>query len=107
MTARRAAIGEDRGPALIRARAAAVRDAVVPDWLAEVVRPRPAPVPWPGMLRAALAICVPLAVTFPFGKGTLGVLPAIGGLLGTVVDTGGSYLNRVRRVGTAAIFGGA
>ncbi len=107
MTARRAAIGEDRGPALIRARAAAVRDAVVPDWLAEVVRPRPAPVPWPGMLRAALAICVPLAVTFLFGKGTLGVLPAIGGLLGTVVDTGGSYLNRVRRAGTAAIFGGA
>jgi uncharacterized membrane protein YccC len=106
MTARRAAISEDGGPALIRARAAAMRD-VVPDWLAEVVRPRPAPVPWPAMLRAALAICVPLAVTFPLGKGTLGVLPAIGGLLGTVVDAGGSYLHRVRRVGTAAVGGSA
>jgi uncharacterized membrane protein YccC len=93
--------------AQIRARAAAVRSAVVPDWLAEVMRPRPAPVPWPGMLRAALAICVPLSLALALGQPRLGVLPAMGGVLGAMVDAGGPYLARVKRVGSAAVFGGA
>jgi len=87
-------------------RAAAVRAAVVPGWLAEVVRPRQAPVPWPEMVRAALAICVPLAVALALGRGPLGVLPAMGGILGTMVDTGGPYLSRVKRVCSAAAGGG-
>jgi hypothetical protein len=41
-------------------------------------RPRPAPVPWPEMIRAVLAICVPLSASLALGKGTLGVLPAMG-----------------------------
>ena len=84
-----------------------MRAAVVPEWLAEVVRPRSAPVPWPEMIRAAVAICVPLSVSLALGKGTLGVLPAMGGLLGTLADTGGPYLSRVKRVCSAAVFGGA
>jgi uncharacterized membrane protein YccC len=80
---------------------------VVPAWLAEVVRPRRAPVPWPEMARAALAICVPLSASFAVGRGTIGVLPAMGGLLGTMADAGGPYLNRVKRVCSAAVFGGA
>jgi uncharacterized membrane protein YccC len=103
------------GPALIRTRAATVRAAMMPDWLsaavpewlADVVRPKPVRPPWPAMIRAALAICVPLSVAFIVGKATLGVLPAIGGLFGTLVDTGGSYLGRVKRVSSAAVFGGA
>jgi uncharacterized membrane protein YccC len=87
-------------------RAAAVRAAVVPGWLAEVVRPKRAPVPWPEMIRAALAICVPLSAALALGRGPLGVLPAMGGLLGTMVDTGGPYLNRVKRVCSAAAGGG-
>jgi hypothetical protein len=35
---------------------------LVPPWLAEVVRPKPAPLPWPDMIRAALAICVARAI---------------------------------------------
>jgi uncharacterized membrane protein YccC len=88
--------------ALMRARAA-----VVPDWLAEVMRPRRAPVPWPGMLRATLAICVPLSAALALGKGSLGVLPAMGGILGTMADAGGPYLSRVKRVSSAAVLGGA
>ncbi len=88
-------------------RAAAMRAAVMPEWLAEVVRPRPAPVPWPEMIRAALAICVPLSVSLALGKGSLGVLPAMGGLLGTMADTDGPYPSRVKRVCSAAVFGGA
>jgi uncharacterized membrane protein YccC len=83
------------------------RETVVPDWLAEVVRPKPAPPPWPAMLRAALAICVPLAIGMATGHRTLGLLPAMGGLIGVMVDLGGPYLLRVRRVGAAVLFGGA
>ena len=89
------------------AAARSLRAVVVPEWLAEVVRPRRAPVPWPEMARAARAICVPLSVSFAAGLRTLGVLPATGGLLGTMADTGGPYLNRVKRVSSAAVFGGA
>ena len=81
--------------------------AVVPDWLAEVVRPKPVAPPWPEMIRAALAICVPLAASLALGKGNLGVLPAMGAILGTMADTGGPYLSRVKRVATASVFGGA
>jgi hypothetical protein len=68
---------------------------------------RPAPLPWPDLIRAALAICVPLSAAFAVGPGTLGVLPAMGGLMGTMADTGGSYPNRVKRVTSAAVLGGA
>jgi uncharacterized membrane protein YccC len=88
-------------------RAAVIRAAVVPGWLAEVVRPRRAPVPWPEMIRAALAICVPLSAALALGRGSLGVLPAMGGLIGTLADTGGPYLSRVKRVCSAAAVGGA
>jgi uncharacterized membrane protein YccC len=98
---------DQRSIAQIRTRAAAVRAAVVPDWLAELVRPKPAPPPWGDMIRATLAICVPLGVAFAVGKTTIGLLPAVGGLLGSLTDRGGSYLNRVKRISTVGVFGGA
>jgi uncharacterized membrane protein YccC len=84
-----------------------VRAAIVPDWLAELVRPKPAPLPWPDMIRSALAVCVPLGLAFAVGKTTIGLLPALGGLLGTMTDRGGSYLYRVERISTVGVFGGA
>jgi uncharacterized membrane protein YccC len=87
--------------------AARLREALVPDWLAEVVRLQRAPVPWAAMVRAAMAICGPLAVALAVGQRAQGVLVAMGGLLGTVADKGGSYAARVKRVGSAAVFGGA
>ena len=77
-----------------------MRAAVVPDWLAGLMRPKPAPLPWPDMIRAALAITGPLATAFAVGKPTIGLLPAAGGLLGTLTDRGGqtrSGLGRPRR----------
>jgi uncharacterized membrane protein YccC len=96
-------------------RTARLREAVVPgwlaealpDWLTEAVRPKPAPVPWGAMVRAALAICVPLSVGIVVGRRDIGLMLAIGGLLGTVIDTGGPYVVRVERVIIAAVFGGA
>ncbi|MGH3288224.1 MAG: FUSC family protein, partial [Streptosporangiaceae bacterium] len=107
-TARRcAAISDERSLAQIRTRAAELRAAIVPDWLAELVRPKPAPLPWPDMIRSALAICVPLGVAIAMGKTSIGLLPAVGGLLGSMTDRGGSYLNRVKRVSAVGVFGGA
>ena len=80
---------------------------VVPDWLADVMRPKKAPVPWADMLRAVLAIWVPFAVGVSTGHRDLATLPAMGGLLSIMVDQGGPYRVRVRRIGAAAVFGGA
>jgi hypothetical protein len=108
LTARRcAAKSDERSLDLIRTRTAAIWAAVVPDWLAELVRPKPAPLPWPDMIRAALATCVPLGVAFAVGNTTIGLLPAAGGLLGSLTDRGGSYLSRVKRISTVGVFGGA
>ncbi len=78
----------------------------MPDWLTQAVRPRPTPVPWGAMLRAALAICVPLSVGIAAGRRDIGLVSAIGGLTGTVIDTGGPYVVQVKQMVTAGVFGG-
>lgn len=78
-----------------------------PAWLAEVVRLKPAATPWARMVRAPLAICLPLAVGIFTGHLDIGLLLALGALSSSIVERGGSYLGRVRRVGTVAILGGA
>ena len=80
---------------------------IVPAWLVTAMRPKPAPVPWAEMLRAGIAICVPMAAGIASGQRAIGLLIAMGGLLGVVVDNGGAYVRRLRRVGSAAVFGGA
>ena len=80
---------------------------VVPDWLAEVMRPKKVPPPWPKMAQAVLALWVPMAVGFGTGHRALGLLPAMGGLLAVMIDTGGPYWSRVEKVGCAAVLGGA
>jgi uncharacterized membrane protein YccC len=95
--------GRTAGPVSPSAR---VRDAVAPAWLVETVRPRRAPVPYGLMARAALAISAPLAIGFAAHKIALGLLPAIGALLAVVVDIGGPYPARARRVTSAMIAGG-
>ena len=80
---------------------------VVPDWMAELTRPKRVPVPWGTMGRAVLALWVPMAVGFATGRHTLALLPAMGGLLSVMIDTGGPYWSRVERIGTAAVLGGA
>jgi len=80
---------------------------VVPEWLAEVVRPKKAPVPWGTMARAVFAVWVPMAVAFGTGRRELALLPALGALLSISIDNGGPYWDRVKRIGGAATFGGA
>ncbi|MBO0805133.1 MAG: FUSC family protein [Nocardiopsaceae bacterium] len=80
---------------------------VVPDWLTEVMRPRKVPPPWGAMARAVFAIWVPLAAGFITGQAEIVMLPAMGGLMCVMIDNAGTFRSRVRRVGNAAIFGGA
>jgi uncharacterized membrane protein YccC len=82
-------------------------DDVVPEWLAEVVRPKKAPIPWGAMARAVLALWVPLAVAFATGRRELALLPALGALLSITIDQGGPYWDRFKRIGASAIFGAA
>ena len=74
-------------------------DDMVPEWLAEVVRPKKAPIPWGTMARAVLALWVPLAVAFLTGRRELALLPALGALLSITIDNGGPYWDRVKRIG--------
>jgi len=75
---------------------------LVPEWLMAATRLRHAPVPWAEMIRAGIAICMPLSAGIAVGQRALGLLTAMGGLLGIVVDTGGPFAARLRRVGSAA-----
>ena len=84
-----------------------MREAVAPGWLVDIVRPKPVTVPWPLMVRAALAICVPMAAGLLAHDLAPGLLAAMGGLIAVIVDVGGPYLARLKRVGSAAVFGGA
>jgi hypothetical protein len=81
--------------------------AMVPPWLAEVMRPKKVPVPWGTMTLAVLALWVPMAVGFATGRRDLALLPAMGGLLSVMIDAGGPYWPRVERIGAAAVLGGA
>lgn len=102
-------VGDRSGGALkeLPRQAARVREAVVPDWLVDIVRPKPVTVPWPLMVRAGLAICVPLTAGLLAHDLAPGLLAAMGGLIAVIVDVGGPYLARLKRVGSAAVFGGA
>ncbi len=80
---------------------------VVPDWLVETARLQHAPVPWTDMIRAVFATCLPLAAGIAAGDRSLGLLVALGGLLGGIVDVGGPFPARVQRVGSAALGGAA
>ena len=102
--------GNGSGAKLVSGARAAVPDwlnDVVPEWLAEVMRPKKVPVPWGSMVLAVFAIWVPMAAGFATGRRELGLLPALGGLLSVLIDQGGPYWQRVERVGTAAVLGGA
>jgi uncharacterized membrane protein YccC len=79
----------------------------VPEWLAAAARPQRSPVPWADMLRAILAICLPLVFGMQIGLQEPGLLVALGGLLGVSFDNGGAITARTLRVGSAAAGGAA
>jgi uncharacterized membrane protein YccC len=81
--------------------------ALAPAWLLEVLRLRRENVPWPQMLHAVLAICVPLGAGLAAGRTVYGVLPAIGGLLSVMAGPRGPFRVRIVRIAAAGVCGGA
>jgi len=91
----------------VRTAARARRPPQVPEWLTELAQSSGGPAPWAQMSHAVLAIAAPVAVGLAAGHLVAGLLAGVGGLLATMADRTGPYLMRVRRVATAAVFGGA
>jgi uncharacterized membrane protein YccC len=91
----------------VRTAARARRPPRVPKWLTELAQSSGGPAPWAQMSHAVLAIAAPVAVGLASGHLVAGLLAGVGGLIATMADRAGPYLMRVRRVATAAVFGGA
>jgi uncharacterized membrane protein YccC len=80
-------------------------DIAAPHWLAQLLKPRPAPIDWKRAARTAIAIPAPIAVGLAFGQLGLGMLVSIGALCGSVTSISGPYRDRARRVGLAVSAG--
>ncbi|GAA5034689.1 hypothetical protein [Actinopolymorpha pittospori] len=77
-----------------------------PAWLVEVVRLKPVPMPWARMIRTPIAICLPLAFGIFTGQIGIGLPIALGGFTSSLVERGGPYLGRGKRVATVGVLGG-
>ncbi|GAA3585491.1 FUSC family protein [Amycolatopsis ultiminotia] len=83
-------------------------DFAAPHWLVQLLRPKPVPVPWNMVTRAAISLAVPLAVAYGFGDIAVGALMSTGALPVVLSEAAGTYPYRARRLGgsTVAACGG-
>lgn len=80
-------------------------DVSAPEWLVNLARIKPAPVPWPAVVRAAVAIGGPLAIGDALGHLDVTLFIAMGALSGAVSDKRGPYRVRALQIGSAAVAG--
>ncbi|CAM5518246.1 membrane protein [Streptomyces avidinii] len=76
-----------------------------PPWLLKGLRPGTAPVPWAAVLRAGIALAVPLAVGFALDEPEYGALVSMGALSGVIGDTADAYRMRVLNIAVPQLFG--
>ncbi|MYS24985.1 MULTISPECIES: FUSC family protein [unclassified Streptomyces] len=76
-----------------------------PRWLLDTVRPRPAPVPWAAVARAAVALGAPLAVGIAAGRLEYAVLVDIGAVFAVLCDSADPYRLRVVNIAVPQPFG--
>ncbi|MFE6893308.1 FUSC family protein [Streptomyces sp. NPDC057694] len=79
----------------------------LPPWLGHALRAQRAPVPWPAVLRGALAAGPLLLAAVLAGNPSSGVLLALGAMLAGVNDRPGPRLAALTRLGGPALAGGA
>jgi uncharacterized membrane protein YccC len=84
-----------------------------PAWLEELLRTTRPPVPWGDVVRFAVSITPPLAVAVLVGGGVnggaaigAGVFATTGALAATLAPMAGPLRDRLRRIASAALFGG-
>ncbi|MEU9195228.1 FUSC family protein [Streptomyces hundungensis] len=76
-----------------------------PEWLIGGLRPTPAPIPWPAVARAAIALAAPLAVGLATGQSAYGALASMGALSGVIGDTADAYRMRIYNIAVPQLFG--
>lgn len=76
-----------------------------PDWLVRNLRAQPAPVNWPAVVRAAVAIALPLAVGLAVDRPFYGALASMGALNGVISDTAAAYRVRIPTIAIPQLFG--
>jgi uncharacterized membrane protein YccC len=76
-------------------------------WIVELLRLKPAPIPWAVAVRMGFAIVTPVAVGIAMDELGVGVLVSIGAMSASLSDQGGRYRSRARRMSTVAAAGAA
>ncbi|MGP4010594.1 FUSC family protein [Streptomyces sp. 4N124] len=76
-----------------------------PDWLVRNLRSEPAPVNWPAVARAALAMALPLAIGLAVDRPAYGALASMGALSGVIGDTADAYRMRILTIAVPQLFG--
>lgn len=80
-------------------------DFAAPHWLVQLLRSEPVPIPWNMVVRAVLALTVPLAVGFWIGDITVGTMLSTGALPAVLSESAGPY--RYRAIRLAGVSGAA
>jgi hypothetical protein len=75
-----------------------------PDWLVRTLRPQRAAVPWAAVVRASLAMAVPLAVGLATDRFAYGALASMGALSGVIGDTADAYRMRILNIAVPQLF---
>ncbi|MFI8254221.1 FUSC family protein [Streptomyces filamentosus] len=78
---------------------------VPPVWLTAGLKPAPTPVPWAAVLRASLALSLPLAVGLAVDRPAYGALVSMGALSGVIGDTADAYRMRIFNIAVPQCFG--
>ncbi|MFE0512706.1 FUSC family protein [Streptomyces sp. NPDC058964] len=76
-----------------------------PDWLVRNLQPQRAPLNWPAMARAAVAMALPLAIGLAAGQPAYGALASMGALSGVIGDTADAYRMRILNIAVPQLFG--
>ncbi|MEV6803826.1 FUSC family protein [Streptomyces sp. NPDC051132] len=76
-----------------------------PDWLVRNLTPQQAPVNRAAVVRAAVAMALPLAAGLAAGRPAYGALAAMGALSGVIGDTADAYRMRILNIAVPQLFG--
>ncbi|MGW0766063.1 FUSC family protein [Streptomyces sp. NPDC002676] len=76
-----------------------------PDWLVRNLQTQQAPVNWPAVARAAVAMALPLAIGLAAGRPGYGALASMGALSGVIGDTADAYRMRIFNIAVPQLFG--
>ncbi|MFJ8209907.1 FUSC family protein [Streptomyces sp. NPDC096033] len=76
-----------------------------PAWLLAGLRPSSTPVNWAAVVRAGIAMAVPLAVGFALDEPEYGALASMGALSGVIGDTADAYRMRILNIALPQLLG--